>query len=197
MKRIYLLWITCFFQTAFGQTPSTELYDLVRKLVTDSTGYENIGDWAVGNPKKYPVKWKADKIEMSNDTSINFYRSGTASVVVKSRNSSQPAIPIVWNVMLKGPRMGYGSFSMLSTPSPTLGPRPTIDSLFGNKPYTAKLLKKCDSKDFAGYYYYQLKLPKKDVVFLKLSWLSGTNGAYRLDVFDSYSQYQAKLNCPQ
>ena len=46
---------------ASAQSTQTELNDLIKKLITDSTGYENVGDWAVGQPKKYPVKWNADK----------------------------------------------------------------------------------------------------------------------------------------
>ncbi len=47
------------------QTPKTELYDLIKKILSDSTVYEEIGDWAVGQPKKIPVKWNANKLEMS------------------------------------------------------------------------------------------------------------------------------------
>jgi len=48
---------------ANAQLVKTELYDLIKKVITDSTGYENIGNWAVGKPKKFPVKWKADKMK--------------------------------------------------------------------------------------------------------------------------------------
>ncbi len=75
MKKLLLyIILTCSIVTASAQSTKTELYDLIKKLLYDSTGYENVGDWAVGQPKKFPVKWKADKIEMSEDTSINFYR---------------------------------------------------------------------------------------------------------------------------
>lgn len=60
----------------------------------DSTGYENVGDWAVGTPKKYPVKWKADRIEMSDDTSINFFRTGAADVTIKGRAFGRRACPL-------------------------------------------------------------------------------------------------------
>lgn len=51
--------------------PKTELFDLVKKLLSDSNGYGNIGNWAVGNSKTYPSKWKEDRLIMSDDTSIN------------------------------------------------------------------------------------------------------------------------------
>ena len=44
------------------QVPKTELYDLVKKMLFDSTGYSNVGNWAVGAPKTYPVKWLGRQI---------------------------------------------------------------------------------------------------------------------------------------
>lgn len=174
------------------------MYDLVKKLLSDSTVYEEVGDWAVGQPKKFPVKWNADKLEMSEDTSINFYRSGTADIIIKGQSFMKAAQPVKWSIMLKGPRMGYTSFSIISSPSETIQPKYTIDSVFGNKPFTAKLLKTCDSKTLSGYYYYQVKLPKKVMAFIKLSWLSiNGNTAIRIDCFDNFSKYAVKLDCPK
>jgi hypothetical protein len=147
MKR-FTLYIMFSFCTAhvFAQSTKTELYDLIKKLITDSTGYENVGDWAVGQPKKFPVLWKADKIEMSEDTSINFYRLGTINITVKGRSFMQAGQPVKWNILLKGPRMGYSSFSIISSPSSNIQPKFNVDSIFVQKPYTAKLLKSCDAK---------------------------------------------------
>jgi len=183
---------------ASAQSTQTELNDLIKKLITDSTGYENVCDWAVGQPKKYPVKWNADKTEMSNDTSINFYRMGTADIILKGKSFVQAGKPLKKNVMLKGPRMGYGSFSIICSPNSGMQPKYTLDSIFGKKAFTAKLLKSCDAKALAGYYYYELKLPKKDVAFLKLSWISvNGNTAIRIDCYDSWSKYAVKLDCPK
>lgn len=199
MKKIsfYLLLCTTGI-TAAAQPVKTELYELIKKLLTDSTGYENVGNWAIGQPKKFPVKWKADKIEMSEDTSINFYRIGTADITVNGRSFAEGGQPVKWNVLLKGPRMGYSSFSILSSPAAGMHPKYTIDSVFGKKTFIAKLLKSCDNKMLAGYYYYELKLPKKDLCFIKLSWLS-VNGktAIRVDCFDNWSRYAVKLDCPK
>lgn len=182
-----------------AQSPKTALYDLVKKLLYDSTGYENVGDWAVGNPKKFPVKWKEDRIIMSEDTAINFYRMGAADITVNGRSFIQNGQPVKWNVMLKGPRMGYTSFSIISSPPCSeMTPRFTIDSLFGSKPFKAKLLKSCDTKLPAGYYYYEVKLPKKDMAYIKISWLSLNGGtSMRIDCYDSYSKYAVKLDCPK
>lgn len=198
MKTFVLLFIVCSMATTtYSQAPKVEFYDLIKKLLYDSTGYDNVGDWAVGQPKKYPVKWKADQIEMSEDTSINFYRQGEADITLQGRGFMQADKPLKWNIMLKGPRMGYGFFSIISGNSNTLHSKYTIDSLFGKKPFKAKLLKSCDAKELMGFYYYEIKLPKKDVTFLKCSWLSNNGStAIRIDVYDSYYKYAAKLNCP-
>lgn len=179
-----------------AQSRKTDMYDFIKKLLYDSTGYENVGDWAIGQPNKFPVAWKADKIEMSDDTSINFYRIGTADVMVNHRSLMPAGQPVKWNIMLKGARSGYSSFSILSSPSNGIQPRLTIDSLFGNKPFTAKLLKSCDTKPVTGYYYYEVKFPKKDIAYIKISWLTANgNTAYRIDGYDSWSNYAAKLEC--
>lgn len=200
MKKLLLLALSsCITVAAAAQTPKTALYDLVKKMLYDSTGYENVGDWAVGNPKKFPVKWKEDRVTMSEDTSINFYRMGTADIVINDRSYMQNGQPVKWNVMLKGPRMGYSSFSIISSPPCTeMKPQFNIDSLFGKKPYKAKLLKSCDAKTLSGYYYYEVKLPKKDMAYIKISWLS-LNGAtsMRIDCYDSWSKYAVKLECPK
>ncbi|MEO6720622.1 MAG: hypothetical protein ABIN67_09650, partial [Ferruginibacter sp.] len=79
-----------------------------------------------------------------------------------------------------------------------LQPKYTIDSLFGKKPFKARLIKGCDEKTLSGYYYYEVKLLKKDPAFIKISWLSiNGNTAIRLDCFDSWSKYAVKLDCPK
>ncbi len=180
-----------------AQSAKTELYDLVKKLLADSTGYENVGDWAVGEPKKYPVKWKEDRLIMSEDTSINFFRLGTVAISLKGKSFMQAGQPVKWTIMLKGPRSGYTSFSILSSPpSGEIHSKYTPDSLFGKKPFTAKLIKSCDTKPFSGYYYYELKLPKKDIAYLKISWITiNNNCAIRIDCYDSFSRYAVKLEC--
>ena len=197
MKKLLVCFLFGFnMLNTYGQSSKIELYNLIKSLLFDSTGYENVGDWAVGNPKKFPVAWKADKIEMSPDTSINFYRMGTANISIKGHSFISKGQPAKWSIMLKGPRMGYGSFSIISSPSNDIQSKWTIDSIFGNKPFKATLLKSCDSKVLTGYYYYEVKLPKKDVAYLKLSWLS-INGstALRIDCYDNWSKYAVKLDC--
>jgi hypothetical protein len=197
MKKLIVCFLFGFTMlNAFAQSSKTELYNFIKILLFDSTGYENVGDWAVGNSKKFSIAWKADRLEMSPDTSINFYRLGTANITIKGHSFVSKGQPAKWNIMLKGPRMGYSSFSIMSSPCNDIPPKWTIDSIFGNKPFKATLLKSCDSKTLAGYYYYEVKFPKKDVTYLKLSWLS-INGstAIRIDCYDNWSKYAVKLDC--
>ncbi len=198
-KLLLLITICCCCFAAMAQPPKTEVYDLIKKLLTDSTGFENVGDWSVGNPKKFPVLWKNDRVEMSEDTSINFFRTGVANLAIKGKSFTQESKLIKWNLLLKGPHAGYTSFSIISSPmSSNMPPKYNIDSVFGKKPFTAKLLKSCETKNIAGYFYYEVKLPKKDVTYLKISWIS-VNGstAMRIDCFDSFSKYAVKLDCPK
>lgn len=195
-----MLYLVCICSTfaAVAQPGKTELYDLIKKLLTDSSGYETVGDWAVGEPKKFPVKWKTDNLLMSEDTSILFFRLGSTDISIKGKSFMKTGEPVKWNIMLKGPRMGYTSFSIISSPFNTVEPKLTIDCVLGNKPFAAKLLKSCDSKPVSGFYYYQLKLPKKDIAFIKLSWISANgNSAILIDCFDNWSKYAAKLDCPK
>jgi len=198
MKKLLTLLFLCMGISALAQ-PKTELYHLIKKCMFDSTGYSNVGDWAVGNAKKYPVKWKEDRIIMSEDTAINFYRMGSANISIKGKTYTDAAgQPVKWNIMLKGPRMGYSSFSIISSPSKDFTIKNTIDSLFGNKPFMAKLLKSCDGKSLAGYYYYEVKIPKKDIFFIKFSWISvNGNTALRIDCYDDWSKYAVKSDCPK
>jgi hypothetical protein len=196
-KFILLITITCSFLTAAAQSPKTELYDLIKKFLADSTGYENVGEWAVGEPKKFPVQWKEDRLIMSEDTSVNFFRSGNANISINGKTFMQAGLPVKWSIMLKGPRAGYTNFSIISSPPcKSIHPKYTPDSLFGKRPFTAKLIRSCDTKSISGYYYYELKLPKKDIAYLKISWITvNDNSAIRLDCYDAFSRYAVKLEC--
>lgn len=45
MKKLLLpILFACIAITAEAQSTKTELYDLIKKLLYDSTGYENVGD---------------------------------------------------------------------------------------------------------------------------------------------------------
>lgn len=191
-----LVFVFCCFISAFciAQPRKTDLYTLIKGLMYDSTGYENVGNWAVGKPSTYPVIWKADRIGMSDDTSINFFRSGTAIVSIPQEVS---VLSGPWNVMLKGARSGYTSFSLLSRPVANLPTDITLEALFGKKDFHADLLKSCRN-DFSGFHYYKLKIPEKDLEYLKVSWVT-VNGktVVRLDGYDGWSKYAAKLDCLQ
>jgi hypothetical protein len=195
MKKYLLLLVSmALVLTASAQTPRIELYDLIKKLLTDSSGYENVGDWGVGSSKNSPIKWKNDQLEMSDDTAINFFRMGTADILIHGKKPEGSSG--LWNLMLKGPRMGYISFSILSPVFTAVISGITLDSLFFTKPYKATMLKSCNAAS-SGYNYYAVKIPKKDPAYIRVGWLT-QNGktVLRLDVYDNWSKFAVKLDCP-
>ncbi|MEI9958305.1 MAG: hypothetical protein WDM90_18825 [Ferruginibacter sp.] len=106
-KAILLFSLFVFSSYSFSQTRKVVLFDLVKKLVQDSTPYASVGDWAVGKPNTYPIKWKADKVEISDDLTINFFRTGTADITVDKKSYVPENKGDKWMVMLKGPRSGF------------------------------------------------------------------------------------------
>ncbi len=183
---------------SFGQAKKTELYDLVKKFMADSTGYGSFGDWAVGSPKTYPVKWQEDRVTMSDDMKINFFRNGTADIAVNGNSYEDAKNTSMWNVMLKGPRSGFTSFTISSPASANILAKPTIDSLFGQKKYSYKLLQSCDKNPASGFYYYQVKIPKKDPEWIKLAWTCKSgNCIIIMDCYGEASKENADLVCPK
>lgn len=196
MRSIFIVLILASASVSLGQTRGTELSTLVTKLITDSTGFENVGDWAVGNATKYPVMWKTDVV-MSDDPSINFYRSGLSSVVYKGKTLLNAMNrPLPWEVMLKGPRMGYSSYTIISGASAELNDF-NIESLFPDQNVQSKLLKTCNTSS-GGFDFYEVKIPGKDLHYMKIS-RAEQNGAtaIRLDGFDAFAMKDAKLDCPE
>lgn len=180
-----------YFSNVYSQ--KTELYDLVNKLIPDSSGHENVGSWGIGKSRIYPVAWKANHIERSKDTSINFFRSGVTDVAIRKKSVTSPA---KWTVMIKGARNGYTSFSIVSPPSKNLQPVISLDSIFGVKPFKVQLLKTCKKSRLSGFNYYKLKIPRKDESFLKVSWKTN-NGktVLRLDGYAGRSRNTVDLKC--
>ncbi len=184
-----LLLITGF---SFGQAKRIELFDLVKKFIQDSSEYATSGDWAVGHPATYPVKWQADRIEMSDDEKINFFRKGTTDITVKGYSSAAK-----WPVMLKGPRSGFSSFT-ISSPVGIHFKSKQIDSLFGKKLYSSQLLLSCNTEAGSGFHYYQLKIPNKVTSWLKVSWLCKSGSCtVSLDCYDDWSKQYADVACPK
>ncbi|MDB5201499.1 MAG: hypothetical protein JWQ27_908 [Ferruginibacter sp.] len=177
--------------TIQAQTKPVALYDLLKKLIQDSTEYTTTGDWAVGKPGMYPVRWQKDRLEMSDDIKINFFRKGNATILL---NSKAPAAE--WNVILMGPRMGFTSFVLTSEPSLNFAPKQALDSLLGNKNYTITILKNCATKTDMGFNYYRMMLPKKVSAWVKLSW-AAKEGKYivRLECYDDWSRQNVDLSC--
>jgi len=196
-KAILLFSLFVFSFYSFSQTKKVALFDLVKKLVQDSTPYASVGDWAVGKPNTYPVKWKADKVEMSDDLSINFFRTGTADITVNNKYYFPENKDDKWMVMLKGPRSGFSSFTITSPLTKDVSPKTVIDSLLGSKDITYKMLQLCNKKDISGFTYYKVNIIKKVTAWLKISY-NCKNGAciITLDCYDDWSKQYANLVCP-
>lgn len=177
--------------TSFSQTKQVELYDLLKKFIPDSSEYSSVGDWSVGNPSAFPVKWNENRIVMSDDMKINFYRTGIANITLNGKTYGK------WTVMLRGPRAGFTNFNISSPNSTDIKAKQTIDNVLGKKDYTYTLLKSCDANPNSGYYYYQLKIAKKPTSWLKIAWTC-KNGDCKmsLDCYDDGSKQYADLNCP-
>jgi hypothetical protein len=188
MKNLLSSVILLFISTlSFAQTKQVELFDLVKKFIPDSSEYSSVGDWAA----TFPVKWTDDRIMMSDDIKINFYRRGTANITVNGKTYGK------WSVMLRGPRAGFTNFNISSPNSTDIKAKQTIDNILGKKDYTYTLLKSCDANPNAGYYYYQLKIPKKSTSWLKIAWTCKSGDCkMSLDCYDDGSKQYADLTCP-
>ena len=192
-KMLLLSALLLFTSASFGQVKKINLFDFVKKFIQDSSEFETSGDWAVGHAATYPIKWQSDRIEMSDDMKINFFRKGTADIMFGGRN-----LPGKWTIMIMGPRSGYSSFSIASPNNNSLKPRLTIDSLFGNKLYSAKLLINCDASSGYGFYYYVLKIPKKVTSWIKVSWLCKEPACtVILECYNDWSRQYVNLACPK
>jgi len=112
----------------------------------------------------------------------------------------QAGQPDKWNIMLKGPRgrlyiFQYYKFSVM----PKICSQNIYWTVYEQKELCSKIAKKAViAKQISGYYYYELKLPKKDIAYLRLSWVSvNGNTAVRVDCYDEWSKYAVKLECPK
>lgn len=196
MKFLHVVAFLLISGSGFAQTKKVELYDLVKMLVQDTSEYSMIGDWAVNSASKYPVKWETKGINMSEDLNINFYRNGTANIAINGKTFTTQNKPMAWKIMLRGPRMGFTNFTITSTSHAGLKSKTTIDSLFAYKKLDYKILKDCSKNPAAGFYYYQVKMPKKVTAWIKLSWVcAGDNCMIKLDCYDEGSKNLANLNC--
>ena len=194
--KVYATVLLLIFSTVSYAQKQVELFSLIKSFIPDSSEYSAVGDWAVGKPATYWVKWESDRVTMSDDMKINFFRKGTANVALNGTAFSVAGKPLVWSVMIKGPRAGFSSFTIKSAPHKNFKPKTTIDSLLFNNNYTFKLLKDCSKNESAGFYFYELRVAGKEVYFLKASWKC-TGGACTLtiDGYDDWSMKDADLTC--
>lgn len=195
--KVYAILLVLLTTTSAHAQKQVELFNLVQSLVPDSSEYSAVGDWAVGKPSTYAVKWESDRVTMSDDININFFRKGIAHIAIKGSPIVVAGKSVPWNVMIKGPRAGFSSFTISGTAHKSFSSKTTIDSLFLKNTFTAKLLQRCNKSAAAGFYFYELRIPGKEVAFLKISYrCSGDACSLRLDGYDDWSRKDAVLTCP-
>jgi hypothetical protein len=189
MKFLFSIFLFAFVHVS-GQTKKSDLFNLIKKISLDSSRYESVGDWSISKTSAYPIKWQSDRLEMSDDLKINFFRKGTTKISINGNK------PYAWTIMLKGARAGYSSFSIISPNLTDIKTKISLDSLFGKNQYTYTLLQNCSSNPVKGFYFYQLNIPKKIMTWLKLSWVcNSASCVLTLDIYDSWSKQYADLNC--
>lgn len=195
--KVYATFLLLIISIVSYSQKQVELFNLVKAFIPDSSEYSAVGNWAVGKPTTYPVKWENDRVTMSDDMTINFYRKGTANISINRAPLLVSGKPMLWNVMIKGPRAGFSSFTIKSAPHKSFKPKAEIDSLLFNSNYTFKLLKACSKNENSGFYYYKLNIPGKEVYFLKASWTcNGSACSLTFDGYDDWSRKDAVLTCP-
>jgi len=133
MKFLFSIFLFAFVHVS-GQTKKSDLFNLIKKISLDSSRYESVGDWGISKTSAYPIKWQSDRLEMSDDLKINFFRKGTTKIFINGDK------PYAWAIMLKGARAGYSSFSITSPNLTDTKTKISLDSLFEKNECTYTLL---------------------------------------------------------
>ncbi|MEP7080925.1 MAG: hypothetical protein ABI784_09355 [Ginsengibacter sp.] len=195
MKAIFsFLIFFLFLFYANAQTKRIELSELFKSLIPDSSEYQITGDWNMKKPDAQTIRWTSDHLEMSDDMTINFFKNALVQVTLKGRNRNPGNSK--WNLMLRGPRMGFDNFNLTSPYLSGYSAPPILDSLLSSNSYKSTLVKSCKPTADKGYNWYKIILPKKITAFIKLAW-EKNNDQYRLiiDCYDSWSMKYARLDC--
>ena len=156
----------------FAQYPKKiELYDVVKMFAPDSVkgdNYPSAYDWKIGSDKKSPLKWNTEGLEIVNDKTVK-----QAEVIVSINDSTiktglDKEMP--WYLVLSGARMGFMQYEIRSPIHPDIKAKTTIEELFPNKKYTATLIKSCEKNRQSGFYFYEVIIPGKKKMQMKVSW---------------------------
>lgn len=190
MKAIILITILLATTTlCSAQNKAVDIYDLIVRLIPDDQEGGALGDWAVSKPNAYPVKWQDDGIKMSDDLKINFYRRGTANITINGVASK-------WNVMLKGARSGFTSFTLTSPVLSNIHSPIKMADILGKHNYVSQVSQACHDGATQGFDYYRVSIPKKGLEWMKVSWKCSNAGCVvSVDCYDDFSKQYADLQC--
>lgn len=187
MRKIFTS-IVCNLFTFFvlAQYPKKiELYDVVKLYAPDSVKgdiYPGAYDWNIGSDKRSAFKWKTDAPEFTNNKTM---KKAQAIMTIKdsSLKCNGGKEPCPWSLILYGARMGFTQFNIVSPTHPQIKIKSKIEDLFPGKKYTAAMIKSCDISNTVGFYFYELIIPGKKKMLMKVSWASAAGGSALALVF--------------
>lgn len=180
-----------------GQFPKKiELFDAVKMFAPDSVkgdGYPSAYDWNTGSDRRSSFKWRTESPEFTDDKTM---KKAQAIMAIKDSilkcNDGKDACP--WSLTLEGARMGYTKFNIVSPTHPEIKIKSKIDELFPGKKYHSALVRTCEITTTAGFYLYELTIPGKKKVLMKISWARARTGSAIALVF--YTDFRdADLTC--
>lgn len=190
-----LLFIFAF--SAAGQYPKKiELFEVVKVFTPDSVkgdGDPGAYDWNTGSDKRSSFKWKTESPEFADDKTL---KKAQVIMAIKDSilkcNEGKEACP--WSLTLDGARMGYTKFNIVSPTHPEIKIKSKIDELFPGKKFSATLVRACEITSTVGFYFYELVIPGKKKVLMKISWARAVSGSAIALVF--YTDFRdADLHC--
>ncbi|HQX44632.1 MAG TPA: hypothetical protein PK209_08760 [Saprospiraceae bacterium] len=151
-----------------AQTTSIDLYDLLKKMVPDSSSTTLSCDWKKGNSPAGLIKWESISPKKNQ---VEYFKNGTLKLLSHDQKPEDASI------FLSGTALsGYSEIQISMTPPTEDGIESyKMEKLLGKKPAAIKLIK----DDGGGFpmYYYEVKFPgKKPVWFILMIDYGGARG---------------------
>lgn len=145
-----------------AQTKTTDLYELIRSALVDSTSPSDVADWQKGISINTAVKW--DKNSPIKNNATDYFKTGSSKILLPNGKSDGISVE------LRGKNLrGYSEISI----NISLIEDHNLEKLLGKKNYLSTLLK----KEGEGYPIldHKVKFPgKKDVWMMLFPLMPGT-----------------------